>query len=191
MDATTVRVYERIAPVWKQRRGDATDGLGAQFRRRAGLGPVADLGCGTGRYLGEIGAPVFGIDATAGMLSLARPRGFPLVRADLECLPLDDGCLDGIFARHSYLHLPKARLASALAEARRVLRAGGLLMATLIEGDYEGYALPNDDFPGRFFACWTAPDLAAALDQAGFSGVRVVHVGRRRGSPDLLATARG
>ena len=42
--------------------------------------------------------------------------------------------LAGVFGRHSYLHVPRERLTAALAEASRVLRPGGLLMVTLIEG---------------------------------------------------------
>ncbi|MGO8874789.1 MAG: class I SAM-dependent methyltransferase [Acidimicrobiales bacterium] len=190
MDAATVAVYERVAVTWKERRGDTTDGLGRQFRQRVGAGLVADLGCGAGRYLGELDGPVLGVDATAAMLTLARPRGCPLLQGDLEALPLADGTVAGAFARHSYLHLPKARLPGALGEAKRVLRAGGWLMVTLIAGSYEGYELPDDDFPGRYFACWTSPELSSVLAAAGFSEVRVTTVDRRHGAQDLLATAR-
>lgn len=190
MDAATVEVYERVAAAWKARRGDTTDVLGRQFRERVGGGLVADLGCGSGRYLNELGGPVVGVDATRAMLTLARSGGCPLLQGDLESLPLADGTLAGAFARHSYLHLPKARLLPALGEAKRVLCAGGWLMATLIAGSYEGYELPDDDFPGRYFACWTGPELSAVLEAAGFSDVRVTVVDRRHGAQDLLATAR-
>ncbi|MGP0006144.1 MAG: class I SAM-dependent methyltransferase [Acidimicrobiales bacterium] len=190
MDVATVAVYERSASEWRRRRGEATDGLGREFRERVGNGPVADLGCGAGRYLAEIGRPVVGVDATFAMLSLARSRVHPLAQGDLESLPFADGVLAGIFARHSYLHLPKARLGHALAEAGRVLRPGGLFLATLIAGNYEGYELPGDDFPGRYFACWTAAELTATLAGAGFVDVSVVPIDRPQGRADLLATSR-
>jgi SAM-dependent methyltransferase len=117
-------------------------------------------------------------------------RGYPLVQADLERLPFGNGILDGAFGRHSYLHLPRERLTAALAETSRVLRPGGLLMITLIEGTYAGHALPGDDLPGRYFGCWTEPDLIGTLSAAGYADIRIVRAERRYGSPDLQATAR-
>jgi SAM-dependent methyltransferase len=130
-----------------------------------------------------------GADVTAAMLCLARTQGFPLVRCDIEALPFADGVLAGAFARHSYLHLVKDRVALALADLRRALRPGGLLLITLIEGDYQGHDLPGDDFPGRLFTCWTAAELTAVLVEAGFVDIHVDHVERRYGGPDLHATA--
>lgn len=92
-------------------------------------GLVADLGCGPGRHLGEIGArgmrPV-GLDLSTGMLRQARGRsGEPLVQADLRSLPLRDGCLDGAWSSYALLHLDDQGLAQALGEVTRVLRPGG------------------------------------------------------------------
>jgi SAM-dependent methyltransferase len=190
VDAVTVSVYERRAREWIERRGEATDGLGKRFRDQVGPGLIADLGCGAGRYLGELGAPSVGVDAAAAMLTLARRSGFPLVRGDLEALPFADGVLAGAFARHSYLHLPKANLGGALGEARRVLRTGGLLMVTMIEGEYEGHSLPDDDFEGRYFACWTATELDKQFATGGFVDLEIERVERRNGDHELRATAR-
>jgi hypothetical protein len=65
-----------------------------------------------------------------------------------------------------------------------------LFLATLIAGNYEGYELPGDDFPGRYFACWTAAELTATLAGAGFVDVSVVPIDRPQGRADLLATSR-
>ena len=145
MDDATVDVYERVARSWRQRRGESTDELGTRFRRWAGDGPVADLGCGTGRYFSEIGAPVIGIDASAAMLTLAGEHGFPLVRGDLECLPLSGQAFVGVLRGTPLCtsREPVCRMPSR--SAGRVLHPGGLLVATLIEGTSEGYDLPNDD----------------------------------------------
>lgn len=183
-------VYEAEAERWQQSRGAPLDELGRRFRAQVGNGLVADLGCGPGRYLPQIGAPVVGLDVSGAMLSFARRHPYPLVQADLESLPLCDRSLVGAFARHSYLHLPRARATYGFAELHRALRAGGLLMISLIEGSYEGRDLPGDEFPGRYFAFWTAPDLAAALGRAGFSEISVERVRRPKGEQDLLATAR-
>lgn len=189
MDAATIQVYERRAREWIERRGEATDDLGSTLRDAVGDGPIADLGCGAGRYLRDLGPMVVGLDATAAMLELARRSTVPLLRADLEALPLADGALAGLFARHSYLHLPKERLAAALADACRALRPGGLLLLSLIEGTYEGHELPGDDFEGRLFACWTEGEVEELLRSAGFSEVVVTRHDRRSGGADLVARA--
>jgi SAM-dependent methyltransferase len=190
VDAATVAVYEDRAHEWVVRRGEATDGLGRRFADQVGSGPIVDLGCGPGRYLRELGDSAVGLDATAAMVTLARRRGRPLVRADLAALPLATGSVAGAFARHSYLHLPKQRLPAALGDLRRALREGGLLLFSMIEGSYEGHQLPGDDFQGRFFACWSAEELVGVLQSVGFDAIDVSPIERRDGSRDLLATAR-
>jgi SAM-dependent methyltransferase len=197
VDRDTVAVYQEKAGEWRSRRGERGDGLGAEFRSTAGPGPVVDLGCGVGRYLTEIGAPVIGMDATAAMLREAThvlaesPSPPVLVRGDLEALPFAERTLVGLFARHSYLHLPKTSVLPALREARRVLVAGGLLFLSLIPGDYEGRSLPHDDFPGRYFALWSEAELEAVLAEAGFREARVETRERLGGrQPDLVGRAR-
>jgi SAM-dependent methyltransferase len=190
VDTATVAIYEDVAPQWQQSRGEANDDLGRGFRSQAGEGLVVDLGCGPGRYLAQIGSLVVGIDVCAAMLALARVRDHRLARTDLESLPFADAVFAGTFARHSYLHLPKERVPAPLVELRRVLRPGALLMLSLIDSDYEGHDLPGDDFPGRYFALWTAAELGGALTGAGFADVAVERVPRARGEADLLATAR-
>jgi hypothetical protein len=96
-----------------------------------------------------------------------------------------------VFAKNSYLHVPKSRIGLALRDARRVLRPGGRLFASVIEGTYEGCALPNDDFPGRWFACWVVAELTAAVSGAGFVAVTVERVPRSDGVNLIVnATAR-
>ncbi|MGH9047239.1 MAG: class I SAM-dependent methyltransferase [Acidimicrobiales bacterium] len=191
MDPATVQVYEHRATEWIARRGEATDGLGVRFRELSGEGPVADLGCGAGRYFAEIGGHLIGMDATSAMLALAQRRDRPLVRGDLEVLPFKSGTLAGVFARNSYVHLAKERVRPALAEALRVLRPGGVLFATLIEGDYEGHELPGDDFTGRFFACWQEAELTSVLESLGFVFVSTEVTGRPGANArGLIATAR-
>jgi SAM-dependent methyltransferase len=188
VDTDTVAIYEHHASGWAERRGDARDELALRFRREIGDGLILDAGCGAGRYLGQLGRSVVGFDATWAMLQIARRCDQPLVRGDLESLPFRAGSLAGIFARHSYLHLPKGRLPGALVEGARVLRPGGLLMASMIHGDYEGRSLPDDDFPGRWFSLWSEPELTAAFTAAGFAHLAVEQMERAHGSADLLIT---
>jgi SAM-dependent methyltransferase len=191
MDKATAAIYDEVAADWQRSRGEANDDLGRRCREGTGDGLVIDLGCGPGRYLGQLAAPVIGVDISASMLGLVRRQGHPLVQADLEALPFRDSMFAGAFARHSYLHLSRAQAATALAELTRVLRPGGYLVLSLIEGTYQGHDLPGDDFPGRYYAFWTGHDLEAALHAAGFAGIEVARVSRRKGGADLLATGRG
>ncbi|MDA8301282.1 MAG: class I SAM-dependent methyltransferase [Actinomycetota bacterium] len=192
VDAQTAEIYDAIAPDWAATRGEAPDGLGRHFRQLAGSGLVADLGCGPGRYLAQISAPVVGVDVSLEMLFQARrrPGGYPLVRGDLESLPFSDGSLASAFARHSYLHVPKERVGYALAELSRTLRRGGLLMLSLIEGTHDGRDLPGDDFPSRYFGFWTAGELGPALAGSGFTDINIEQAPRQHGEGDLLVTAR-
>ena len=64
------------------------------------------------------------------------------------------------------------------------------MLLSFVEGDYEGEALPEDDFPGRYFAFWQQRELGAALMAAGFGDISVQRVSRPRGESDLVATAR-
>jgi SAM-dependent methyltransferase len=189
MHVSTAAIYDGDAQRWQESRGEASDDLGRRFREQAGNGLVVDLGCGPGRYLSQIGGPVVALDVSRSMLALAGGGGHPVLQADLESLPFAEGAFVGAFARHSYLHLPKTRAAGALGDLRRVLRPRGFVMLSLIEGDYEGEDLPEDDFPGRYFALWKQPELLAALRATGFSDVAVERTPRQRGDADLLATA--
>src|SRR5438128_2036844 len=118
MERATVEVYEREAAAWDARRpprhrprAAALDGRALPSR------PRADLGCGPGGYLGDLGEPVVGMDAARAMLALARSRapGAWLVQGDLEALPFRDGSLGAAWARNTYLHVRRGRLPLALA----------------------------------------------------------------------------
>ncbi|MFE3230429.1 class I SAM-dependent methyltransferase, partial [Nocardia sp. NPDC059228] len=70
----------------------------AEVVRTAGLGPVADVGCGPGRvtaYLAERQVPAFGIDLSPAMVELAR-GAYPDLRFDVgskTSLPIGDDSL--------------------------------------------------------------------------------------------------
>jgi ubiquinone/menaquinone biosynthesis C-methylase UbiE len=103
-------------------------------------GPVADIGCGTGRvtaYLDGLGLPVSGIDLSPGMIEVAR-RTHPGLRFEVGsmlALNLPDGALGGVLAWYSVIHVPDERLPEAFAEFARVLAPGGLLLVGFQAGD--------------------------------------------------------
>ncbi|MFG3256335.1 methyltransferase domain-containing protein [Streptomyces sp. NPDC048172] len=118
---------------------------------------VLDVGCGTGRAVGEMagaGARAEGADTDAAMLALARERwpGARFHEADALQLPYGDGTLDGYRADKLYHALPDP--AAALAEARRVL-APGRGRVCLLGHDWDAFLLDADD-----------PELTRALVRA-------------------------
>jgi ubiquinone/menaquinone biosynthesis C-methylase UbiE len=98
------------------------------------LGQLIDIGTGTGRML-ELFAPraeqALGIDRSSEMLRLARAKladvtNAELRQADLYALPLADGAADTAILHH-VLHFAQ-QPGAAIAEASRVLAAGGRLL---------------------------------------------------------------
>ena len=186
MDRATVDVYERRAEEWASRRSPLhrQRAVGLAARALPGL-VVADLGCGPGNYLADLGQDhaVVGVDAAAAMLRVAAEQvggvanvGF--VQADLEAPPFRDGVLAAAWASNSYLHVPRTSLPLALARLHWAMAVGAPLALSVVAGDGEG-DWPGDDFPGRFFSYWQPEDLAALLTGAGFEVDQVAVEGER------------
>ncbi|MFI6207420.1 class I SAM-dependent methyltransferase [Streptomyces sp. NPDC051041] len=113
---------------------------------------VLDAGCGSGPLsaaLRDRGAVVTGIDASAGMLALARRRlggDVALHMADLrDRLPFGDGAFDDVVASLVLHYLED--WGPTLAEIRRVLRPGGRLIAS-VDHPFVAYAIqdPRPDY---------------------------------------------
>ncbi len=181
MDRATVEVYERRAAEWADRRSPLHRERAVRLAGRVLPGlPVADLGCGPGHYLADLGPAVVAVDAAGAMLTVARTQGHaaPMVQADLEALPLRDGALGGAWASNSYLHVPRDRLPLALARLHWALAVGAPLAMSVMVGDGEG-DWPGDDFPGRRYSYWQPEALSALLAGAGFEVDDVVVAGER------------
>jgi SAM-dependent methyltransferase len=115
----------RTARAIQRRHALAPDVHGRVARRLLAerLTPVLDIGCGEGELARHLppGAWV-GVDTSAVMLAAA-PR--PKVRADATALPFPGGSFASAALLYVLYHLADPSV--ALAEARRVLRAGGLI----------------------------------------------------------------
>ena len=127
MERGTVDAYEAQAVAYDESRPPRHADRAAGLASRALSGrPLADLGCGPGGYLPDLGPMAVGLDAARAMLELARRRApqAPLVQADLEAPPFRTGCLGGAWARNAYVHVPRARLPLALARLHQALALG-------------------------------------------------------------------
>ena len=113
---------------------------------------ILDAGCGSGPLsaaLRDRGAVVTGIDASAGMLALARQRlgdDVALHVVDLnDGLPFGDGAFDDVVASLVLHYLED--WGPTLAELRRVLRPGGRLIAS-VDHPFVAYTIqdPRPDY---------------------------------------------
>ena len=137
---------------------------------------VWDVGCGPGQvtaFLAGLGLDAAGVDLSDGMVAQARARHPDLeFRAgSMTALPAPDGSWDGLVSFYSLIHMvDDVDVRTALAEFRRVLADGGLLLLAVHAGqevrhsaEWFGAAV---DVSFRFFdPGW----LSAELGRAGFA----------------------
>ncbi len=188
-----MEVYEERGGAWAaKRRPVRLDDAAAFAAAVPGVRARADLGCGTGRHIREIGPGAIGLDAARAMLELCRDSApaVPLVQGDVEALPFGRHTLHGGWANMSYHHLPRTRLPMALADLHRALVPGAPVDLQVVEGSYEGDALPDDDIGGRYFAAWRPQHLADVLIGAGFDQVTVSPVALPSANDVVRARAR-
>jgi SAM-dependent methyltransferase len=106
---------------------------------------VLDIGCGGGglaRALAGRGARMVAVEISEEQLAPAiahdRGSGVRYLIGSAQELPLEDASVDVAVFMRTLHHVPKSDLMRALREARRVLRAGGVVYVAepLGEGDY-------------------------------------------------------
>lgn len=140
--------WDAYAPFYDWENARTIGRRDVEFWRRLAVrqaAPVLELGCGTGRLLVPIartGVSVTGIDRSAPMLShaiararrLASRRRPRIVRGDIRALPFPRATFGLVVAPYGMLQslIADRDLASALAEAARVLRRGGLFGIDLV-----------------------------------------------------------
>jgi 2-polyprenyl-6-hydroxyphenyl methylase/3-demethylubiquinone-9 3-methyltransferase len=129
-------LYEVFANQWWQPRGvfamlhwlAAARGALVPTAPRTGA-VLVDLGCGAGLLAPHVAGKGYwhvGVDLSRTALRQAAEHGVQPVVGDVLAVPLPDGCADCVVAGEILEHVTD--LPAAVAEACRLLRAGGLLV---------------------------------------------------------------
>ncbi|MFF5205927.1 class I SAM-dependent DNA methyltransferase [Streptosporangium sp. NPDC000396] len=150
--------------------------LFADLVQTTGRGPVADVGCGSGRitaYLQKLGVDTFGIDLSPAMIEVAR-RDHPGLRFEVGSmtdLELADASMAGLVAWYSLIHVPDDEIGAVFTHFRRVLRPDGPLLLSFHVGNEsrlitQGYG----GHPMKVYVHRRRPDQVASwLNDAGFT----------------------
>ena len=156
----------------------ALDAIYAPFLKLLPTGArILDAGCGSGRDAAAFaarGLAVKAIDNSAAMVGITRSLGI-----DADVLALQDLAFesefDGIWACASLLHIPKHEVADVLFRLFRASKLGGVLFASLKEGNGESFAEDR-----RYFVYYQLEEFAQRLVEAGWQLIDV----RRSDAPD-------
>lgn len=130
-------------------------------------GRALDLGCGPGAAaaaMAAAGIEVEALDASAGMVALARER-YRVAARQGTFAEVDTGrAYHGVWANFSLLHAPRAEMPAHLARLHAALAPGGLLHIGLKTGTGE-----RRDRIGRLYTYYTEAEIAGLLAAAGFA----------------------
>jgi SAM-dependent methyltransferase len=161
---------------------------------------LADIGGGTGNYsqaLAREGWDPLVIDRSAPMLAKARAKGLRTLEADAQELPLEDGSFDAAMLVSMFHHVDDA--ATALGQARRILRAGGrLALFAWTREDIEDLWLMERFPSSRAWMTATHPPLAELLEllpgaeriPVGLDELKDGSVGALAAAPELVLDER-
>ena len=169
-EMSTAPSYDAIADWYEQEflarsRGLSEHPLGIDHALWAllgrGSGSCLEIGCGTGEWaalIRNLGRAPVGVDVSAGMLRYASDR-LPVIRGDAEHLPFASSTLPAVITVMAHTDMP--RYPDVLAEAARVLRAGGVFVHVGVHPCFcGGFADRSDSAavvirPGYLDSKWT------------------------------------
>ena len=148
-------------------------------------GPVLDVGCGGGLFLGmlrERGHAVIGLDSSADAARIAWSRnGVPAIRASLESAPFPAASCAAVTMFHVLEHLYDVR--PYLRAAGALLAPNGRLIVQVPNAGCWQYRLLGRAWNGldvpRHLYDFRARDLEAMLDRCGFEVLRRKHFSLR------------
>ena len=144
--------------IYQHRDEDEARAAVSMLLSRGMVGPVLDIGCGTGRHMAALerdGLLAFGLDLSSHLLreAVIRPAG-KVVRGDMRQLPFADasfGSALSMFTTFGYF-ADAAENRRVLTEAARVVRPGGLLAVDYFNPvrTLAGLAPESTRFVGRY-----------------------------------------
>ena len=146
-------------------------------------GRMLEVGCGAGDSLAALralGWDVEGLDFDPAAVEVARARGLPAREGDLLAQQYPAASFDAVAMAHVIEHLPDP--VAVLAEARRILKPGGRLVAITPNAD----SLAHQRFgrawrglePPRHLQVFTPAALRRAAASAGLGAIRIVSTAR-------------
>jgi ubiquinone/menaquinone biosynthesis C-methylase UbiE len=117
-----------LESLFHRNRRHAVKRLLAEYRARE---PMLDAGCGTGLNLASLPPGSVGLDINPRNLAIVRARlpNHVAAEGDIESMPFADSTFETVVCTEVLEHVPHPE--SALAEIRRVLRPGGLLLGSV------------------------------------------------------------
>jgi ubiquinone/menaquinone biosynthesis C-methylase UbiE len=196
--------WDRIAPKYARKPVDDPDAYEEKLALAASLlrpsDRVLEIGCGTGTTALRLAPDVTHYTATDGsraMIAIANAKLGPSVPANVSFHHADAGELvdgapfDAVFA-FSLLHLVED-IPAVLAAVHAQTKPGGLFLSKTVCAN--AAALPIRALIPALTALRIAPrvtllsegDLVRFLEDAGFTVERMLHLGRKRMSPIIVA----
>jgi len=176
MEETAYRQFEELERTHWWFRGRRTVYFGLLEHHLRGERPVRilDLGCGMGGFLAglsALGEHVLPSDISVEGLARCRERGFPGgVVSSGYALPYRDGSFDLVCMFDAIEHMQDD--AQVLREVARILRPGGLALATVPA--YQ-FLYANNDRIARHYRRYTRRTLGDVMRQAGLDVERNTH----------------
>ena len=176
----TVAAYDADAAGYRQRSLALADAAAHQRDRfvaaLGGSGRVLEIGSGPGRDAAALegsGLSVRRTDVTAAFVDLLRADGHPADVLDPLGDDLDDPRrpgtpYDGVWAAASLLHVARTDLPVVLRRLAAATRPGGALHVSVKEGAGEGWSVHGSVAAPRRFTYWSAEDLEAVVEDAGW-----------------------
>ncbi|MCL4391446.1 MAG: class I SAM-dependent methyltransferase [Candidatus Parvarchaeota archaeon] len=182
VDRITISTYNKIADFYKSRHntGNFWKKEYGEFERNLQGKTILDAGCGFGRdskHFVEQGLSVVGIDASIGMLRLARKN---VPEAKFICMDMlkpafKSDSFDGVWCCASLLHVRRKQARTVLNAFRKILKQRGILFVSVKEGRGERYKT-YPDRTKRFFSYYSKKSLKKLVESADF---KIVSLRRR------------
>ncbi|TSA48121.1 MAG: class I SAM-dependent methyltransferase [Deltaproteobacteria bacterium] len=157
-----VEYYEKTFPV------DPASFLSPLADRLAAGAFVLDVGCGSGRdllWLKNRGFAVTGFERSAALAELARNNaGCEVIEGDFTSYDFSTIRVDAVILIGALVHVPQADFASVLRNIAATLKADGLMLITVKEGDDRA-----EGADGRIFYLYRDHDLRTVFAALGFA----------------------